>query len=86
MLNIFQIFIENDKNVPFYVRRASWNRIYKLKVIEVLPKGNYGKAIGYAVPAIDKMGFALPVNDYWGTEANPKEISCAGCYQWEKVD
>ena len=86
MLNIFQIYKENDCQLPFYVRRQNWNKVYKLKVIEVHPKGNYGTAIGYAVPAKDKMGFTIPVNEYWGTETNPKEISCAGCYQWEKLD
>lgn len=86
MLNIFQIYRENGCVVPFIVRRASWSKVYKLKVIEVFPKGKYGTAIGYAIPPVDIMGFSLPMNDYWGTEENPKEISCAGCYQWVKVD
>jgi hypothetical protein len=86
MLNIFQIYQQNDCQVTFFVRRESWNKKYKMKVIEVFPRGKYGTAIGYSVPVKDKMGFSLPINEYWGTEQNPKEISCAGCYQWEKVD
>ena len=88
MSNIFQLYLENNQLVPFVVYRSNWGPNFGLVVTKVelnkYPKnkgGPYGKAWGYGLPPLD----GQPKKDYWGLPGNPKEISCAGCWQWESV-
>lgn len=74
MKNIFQLYVLNQKIVPFVVRRQNWSDGLFLVVTSVRPSGDYGSAFGY--------GF--PLGDFFrGTPDNPLLIACAGCYQWE---
>lgn len=83
MKNIIQLYFDNDKKVPFVVRRANWGVEFALVVIDVIPKKSgkkwYGKAFGFALPCINS-------NPYWGTEEEPVDVSCAGAFQWEIVE
>lgn len=82
MKNIFEIYQDNGRVVPFLVRRASWSDAYALVVTDVMiKKFPYGTAIGFGLKPLDGSKYT----DYWGTEEEPKPINCAGCYQWELV-
>lgn len=86
MKNIIQLYFENQKRVPFVVRRESWTDAFGLAVISVRPKksgkGWYGAVLGYGLKPLD----GTPSNEYWGTASDPIEVHCAGCYQWVIVD
>ena len=79
-LNIMQIWIKNNKELPFKVRRESWGPCSWIEVTKVLisehneeyfkKTGNlYGKAFG----------------KFLGKEPE-QQINCAGCYQWILVN
>jgi hypothetical protein len=83
--NVFQIYLDNDKKLPFIVRNWNWKRttfqiteIYTdLKITidrDGVQKGPYGKAYGY------------PFFDGVKTSEEPLLLERAGCYQWELVD
>lgn len=79
--NIMQLYIENNKVVPFRVRRESWPEGAILLITDVILDGKgYGSAKGYLIGSV--RGYS---SDYWGIPGRPKEISCAGCYQWIMV-
>jgi len=81
MPSIFAIWREIQKVLPFVVRRSSWRDAFGLLVVRIEPKGSYGKAYGFSLPPLD----GTRLNDYWGLPGSPKEISCAGCGQWELI-
>lgn len=70
--NVFQIFNDLDKQIPFKVRRWSWHRNSFFEITRIEPDGKgYGKAWG----------------NFHGQEENLNiPLSCAGCYQWELVN
>jgi hypothetical protein len=78
--NVFELWRDRGKVLPFKVRRAWWKEDKVVTVIRVTAvkqtwNGYYGKAW---------------VNDEWyladvDEESGMKELSCAGCYQWEEV-
>jgi hypothetical protein len=85
MKNIMQIYVERGSGVPFVVRRENWSADYGLVVVRVELKdtgrGLYGKAYGFGLPPLN----GKRADSRFGTPAKLKEISCAGCYQWEEV-
>ena len=84
--NIFQLYFDKGKQVPFVVRRNNWNSNYGLVVIEVHPRktktGWYGDAIGFGLPPLN----GSETNPHYGLPESPKEIPCSGCYQWTVVE
>ena len=83
MTNIPHIFLyESQGALPFVVRRESWPREAALLITDVQPRHTRNGWFG------DVTGFALnPRSDgeYWGTEEEPVDPSCSGCYQWYLV-
>jgi len=73
--NVFDLWVDNDKKLPFFVRRWSWSTHSKFMVAKIEPKqtktGLYGSAYGYFYNDDKK-------NEY-------SKLSCAGNYQWDKV-
>jgi len=71
MPNVFQIWMENNKVLPFKVRRWSWHpsTFFLVKRIEIKPDSVYGKAYGdmYLHGKLAEENILL---------------NCAGCYQW----
>ena len=67
--NIFQIWWENGKRLPFEVHRRTWPDERYIVVTKIeLTKRPYGRAWGY---------------ECWnGKEYKSDIIGCAGCYQW----
>ena len=94
--NIFQIYYNIGRRLPFLVKRceqglarsSSWERMYSNRdrcflVEKIEPKGKYGKAYGKAY--VD----GLPNNEYRETcypNITDDEIPCAGCGEWVLVD
>ena len=82
MKNIVQRYFENQKKVPFIVRRQSWSENYGMLVTRVIPRktpsGWYGKVYGYPLPPLN----GSEENSYWGTTGKPEIIRNAGSYQW----
>jgi hypothetical protein len=71
--NIFDLWKQNGEHLPFKVKRNSWSPGRAVEVVEITDvkktkTGLYGKA--------------WTVDD-WYSRGFRKEISCAGCYQWE---
>ena len=85
MKNIVQLYFDNDKKLPFIVRRGSWSDSFALLITSVKPRktsnGWFGDVIGFGLPPLR----GNRQNSYWGTPGNPKKVSCSGCYQWELV-
>ncbi len=94
--NIFNIYYEIGKRVPFQVKRSPWglkgsnNVDYRYSkegvtymVERIVPKGKYGYAFGY-----------LLINDVRDDEMHKKynngkdngSIPCAGCGEWCLID
>lgn len=80
--NVFEIWMENGKQLPFKVRRWTWHPTTYFIVTDIKDikwdyyKKNgklYGKAYGY-----------LYVRGKKKSEEKEK-LDCAGCYQWELV-
>ena len=78
--NIFQLWEENNKLVPFKVKRDNWGDSYYV-VVEKIEITNfpYGKAYGYPV-ANSKKTNHYNYDKKWREEGL---IPCAGCYQWD---
>lgn len=80
--NIFQIWSEIGKRVPFAVRRDNWSSEYYTIVEKIeLRRFPYGYAYGY--PTIN--GEYSDHYDYDIDWKNKKLIPCTGCYQWSFV-
>ena len=73
--NVFDLLVDNDKKLPFFVRQWSWSTHSKLMVAKIEPKQTktdlYGSAYGYFYNDDKK-------NEY-------SKLSCACNYQWDKV-
>lgn len=81
MYNLAQLYFKNEKQVPFIVRRETWNSIYGIVVLEIKVKKTKNGWFPFYT-----LGYGIyGGKDYWGTKENPKEISCSGCYLWEIV-
>lgn len=83
-LNIFNIWEDIGRKIPFAVRRTHWsNKDIYVIVYRVEPDGNgYGKA--YGIPT-ENGGFC----SYWQTDKKWKEsglIPNSGVYGWEHVE
>jgi hypothetical protein len=79
--NVFQIWLANNKNLPFKVRRWSWHpSTYFLvkKIVDI--KWDYFKKTG----SIYGKAFGDMYLRGRLTEKNIK-LGCSGCYQWELV-
>jgi hypothetical protein len=83
--NVFMLWLENKKDLPFFVRRWTWSMRSSFLVTEILfsPKdekyyektGNlYGIANGY---------FCV---DFTPVRPEMEKLSCSGCYQWMKIN
>lgn len=85
MKNIIELYFDNNKLVPFVVRRENWNDVFGILVTEVRPRktatGWYGDVKGFPLPPLN----GVAGNDYWGQTGCPAKVSCAGCYQWTLV-
>lgn len=80
--NIFQIWSEIGKRIPFAVRRDNWSNEYYTIVEKIeLRRYPYGYAYGY--PTIN--GEYSDHYDYDIDWKNKRVIPCAGCYQWSFV-
>ena len=85
MSNIFSLYLENGKQVPFVVHRSNWSNDYGLVVLSATitnKRGPYGTAVGFGLPPLN----GEPYTDRWGTADEPKEINCAGCWQWRMAE
>jgi hypothetical protein len=76
--NVFQLWMENSKVLPFKVRRFSWHPTTFFEVKRVEAKWDYYKRTG-------KLYGSAYGYMYVRGELVDKDIqlSCAGCYQWE---
>jgi hypothetical protein len=72
MKNVFEVWLENDRVLPFKVRRFSWYRTAYFLVKRIEPNGAYGKAYG---------------DMYLRGEVKDSKIllNSAGSYQWEMI-
>ncbi len=79
MKNVFEIWNDNNEQLPFFVRRHSWGKNSKFLVTEIEIKEEYYKKTGklYGVAK----GFFYRRGDKEGFQG----LNCAGCYQWDKV-
>ena len=77
--NIFQLWDEIGRKVPFKVRRENWSKRYIVIVEKIeCEKMPYGKAYGYTTDNGQKSDHY----DHDKTWRLTGEIPCAGCYQW----
>jgi len=76
--NVFELWMENDKNLPFKVRRFSWHPETFFLVKKIDAKWDYyektGKLYGKAYGDMYLKG-KLASQDI--------SLNCIGCYQWE---
>jgi len=87
--NIFDIYMENGCQVPFFVSRWHNNPNMVIKVIRVEPNegNNYGSAFGhFTMPFKNwriyaKKSIYLEYNKDW----RQFEINTAGCYHWRQI-
>lgn len=86
MKNIIQLYFENNKAVPFIIRREHWANNYGMIITSVNPKktsnGWYGDVWGYPLPPLDNSSG----NSYWGTTGKIEKIKNSGSYQWKRVE
>ena len=81
--NIFQLWEENDRRVPFVVRRWNWKEAFAAVVERVeCEEMPYGKAYGYALTNGAPSDY-FKIYPKWKYE---RELPNAGSYQWKKVD
>jgi len=77
--NVFELWLQNSKKLPFYVRRWNWRPECKFLVttIKITQKQLdyfkrkekiYGKAYGFFQRNTNRFGF--------------QQLDSAGCYQW----
>lgn len=81
MKNVFQIWMDLNKKLPFKVRRWSWHQTSYFEVTNISLKEDYYKKTGKLY------GFASGYMFLRGKKVSDKieSLSCAGCYQWELV-
>ena len=80
--NIFEIWDENGRKLPFAVRRDNWTEQYYTVVEEVeIKKWPYGIARGY--PTIN--GHRTNHYNYSSSWRKDRQIPSAGSYQWTLV-
>lgn len=81
--NIFQLWEENDKRVPFVVRRWNWKEAFAAVVERVeCEKMPYGKAYGYALTNGAPSDY-FKIYPKW---KKTRELPNTGSYQWKIVD
>lgn len=77
--NIFQIWEENGKKLPFAVSRHNWSDKYYIVIEKIeIKKFPYGNAYGFPV-ADDKYSKHYEYDSLWRKR---NVIPCGGCYQW----
>ncbi len=80
--NIFEIWKDNGKRLPFAVRRVNWtNQYYTIVTGIKIKKWPYGDAYGY--PTV--MGVYSDHYEYEREWRENQIIPCCGCYQWHYV-
>lgn len=80
--NVFQLWEENGKQLPFKVRRWTWYQATYFLVTEVvIKKWPYGKAYGH----LYMRGERQAGNYKYDSEKKAYDLGCAGNYQWEIV-
>ncbi len=79
--NVFQLWVENDKVLPFRVRRLSWHptTFFEVKRVENVKWDYYEKTGDLYGSAYGDMYLRDQLAD------ENKLLKCAGCYEWEKV-
>lgn len=79
--NVFELWVENDKKLPFAVRRWSWHFTTYFIVKKINVKWGYYKKTG-------KLYGEAFGDMYLGGKIAEKDIAlnCCGCYQWERVN
>lgn len=78
--NVFQIWLDNDKQLPFKVRRWTWHPETYFLVKEVKVKWAYYEKTG------NIYGTAKGDMYLRGKLADPNiTLGCSGCYQWTRV-
>jgi hypothetical protein len=79
--NVFQLWMENNKKLPFKVRRFSWRPTTFFLVTKIEVKQDYyektGKLYGKAYGDMYLRGKLA---------SQGKPLNCAGCYQWELIE
>jgi len=83
--NVFDIWLNNKKQVPFFVRRWSWGEKSSFLITEiVLTEKNerYYKKTGNLY-GIAKGFFCV---DFKPVRNKIESLSCSGCYQWRKIN
>lgn len=81
MKNIYQLYEENHNRTGFKVRRESWER--SVAVIKSIGGRTRGKLSGYA-PYYGNQRVVAEIHTPSGVVVDT--LSCAGCFQWERVD
>jgi len=81
MKNVFEIWMDLNKKLPFKVRRWSWHPTTYFKITDISLKEKYckkGKLYGNVKGYMFLRGKKV---------SNEKEgLGCAGCYQWELIN
>jgi hypothetical protein len=84
--NIVQLYFENEKRVPFVVRRDRWPEVYGMVISTVRPRrgpnGWFGDVEGFPLPPLD----GSEGDDYWGRTGEPSLVPNSGSYQWSIVN
>lgn len=79
--NIFELWIDNNKQLPFIAYRVCWkDKKWCIVVENVEPKGNYGKAYGYSA-FIDSNSDIIKTDDTCRIKKGL--IQNAGSFQWD---
>lgn len=84
--NIFNIYYDIGRALPFEVQRfpkgaTDWYKNQSVLVIEIHPRGKYGKAFGFYLQKGER------ADSYWCSkdETEPQLIPCCGCGGWSLV-
>lgn len=84
--NIFQIWLERDRKLPFYVRRRSWSKHSKFKVTKIYAS-YYNKETNIPERQIsEKHPYGTAEGYYYNDDKKGEyqKLNCSGCYQWEE--
>ena len=83
MRNVFEIWNDNKKQLPIYVRRWNWSVHSVFEVTRVNIKEEYYRKTG-KLYGIAWGRFHAGVETETKKEKETK-MNCPGCYQWEQV-
>jgi hypothetical protein len=81
MYSIYQLYLMNQKKLPFEIKRYSWGNLFI--TVDKIDNIRYSASSWYC----DAYTLSEQYNDSgYGSVDGYKVIGCAGCYQWEFAD